>query len=109
MMLFILFIYPGYCYSASSSPHSTGTVSEFHAEAPQVIASEELAQYLYLAARAGLDPKTLRTIGVESTNEPPRSTLLFYVHRHLAVAAIHSLLLNGFLPSFYSSWLANFA
>ena len=48
-------------------------MSEFHAEAPQATASEGLAQGLYLAR---FEPKTLRTKGYESTNEPPRPTKL---------------------------------
>ena len=52
------------------------TVSEFHAEAPQAIASEGLAQGPFVAARAGsgYQPPTLRTKGDEFTNEPPLST-----------------------------------
>ena len=42
------------------SRHSTDTVPEFHAEAPQAIASERLAQCPYMAARAGVEPTTLR-------------------------------------------------
>ena len=46
-----------------SSRHSTDrpNVSEFHAEAPQTTVSEGLAQGLYVAARAGVEPMTLRT------------------------------------------------
>ena len=72
------FRHPGYFYSASSSPlllrgtpDSTDTVLEFHAEAPQAIASEGLAQGPYMVARAGFEPTTLRTKGNESTNELP--------------------------------------
>ena len=36
------------------------TVSEFHAEALQATVSEGLAQGLFLAARAGFEPTTLR-------------------------------------------------
>ena len=58
------------------SRHSTNTpVSEFHAEAPQATVSEGLAQGPYVAARAGFDPMTLRTKGVDTTNGPPRFTL----------------------------------
>ena len=66
-------------YSASSIPpllmqkrsrHSTDTVPEFHAEAPQATASEGLRKGPYVAARAGFEPTTLRTMGVESTNAP---------------------------------------
>src|SRR6218665_1633050 len=47
------------------SQNSTNTVPEFHAEGPQATASEGLAQGPYVAARAGFEPATLRTIGVE--------------------------------------------
>ena len=57
------------------SRHSTDTVSEFHAEAPQATASEGLAQGPYVAARAGFEPMTPRMKGDESTNEPPQSTV----------------------------------
>jgi len=46
------------------------TVSEFHAEAPQATANVGLAQVPYVAARVGFKPVTIRTKGVESTNEP---------------------------------------
>ena len=48
------------------------TVPEFHAESPQAIASEGLAQGPYVAARAGYEPANLRRKGGESTNAPPR-------------------------------------
>ena len=54
------------------SRHSTDTVPEFHAEAPQATASEGLAQGPYVVARAGFEPATLLTKGAETTNEPPR-------------------------------------
>ena len=51
------------------------TVSKFHVKAPQATASEGLAQGLYIAARAGFEPMTIRMKGNESTNEPPRPTM----------------------------------
>ena len=50
------------------------SVSEFHAKAPQATASEGVAQGPYVAARVGLEPATLWTKGVETTNEPPCPT-----------------------------------
>ena len=44
---------------------------EFNAEAPQATVSEGFAQGSYVAARAGIEPMTLRTKGVDSTNAPP--------------------------------------
>ena len=53
------------------SRHSTDTVPEFHAEAPQANVSERLASGPYVAVRAGVEPMTFRTKGVDSTNTPP--------------------------------------
>ena len=50
------------------------TVSEFHVEAPQATASEELAQDPNMAARAEFEHSTLQMKGAESTNEPPCPT-----------------------------------
>ena len=74
-----LFIHSGYFYSASSSPlllercsrQSTDTVPEFHAKAPQATVSEGLAQGPYVAARAGVEPMTIWTKGIDSNNAPP--------------------------------------
>src|SRR6218665_2507947 len=76
------FIHFGHIYSASSSPvllrgapdYSTDTVSEFHAEASQATVSEGPAQGPYVAARAGFEPGTLRSTGIDSTNVPSRLT-----------------------------------
>ena len=37
--------------------------------------SERLAQNLYVGARKGFEPATLRMQGTELTNEPPRPTI----------------------------------
>jgi len=50
------------------------TVPEFHAEAPQATVSEGLSQGPYMAARAGVEPVTLRTKGVDSIKVPPSPT-----------------------------------
>ena len=52
---------------------------EFHAEAPQATVSEGLAQGLYVAARAGVEPMTLRTKDVDSTNVPHTSHLILLI------------------------------
>ena len=52
------------------SRHNTYAVSEFHAEALQASASEGLVQGPDMAARPGVEHATLRTISVDSTNEP---------------------------------------
>src|SRR6218665_263801 len=74
------FIHSGHFYSAPSSPlllrgapdHSTDTVSGFHAEAPQATVSKGLAQGSYVAARAGVEPTTLRLRVIDLINAPPR-------------------------------------
>ena len=48
----------------SAPDHSTNTVSEFHAEAPQATVSKGLAQGPYLASRVGFEPMTLWTKGI---------------------------------------------
>ena len=53
------------------------TVSEFHAEASQATVNEELAKGPYVAARAGVEPTTLRAKGDESTNKPQRPTTYY--------------------------------
>jgi len=50
------------------SRHSTDTVPEFHAEAPQATVSEGLAQGPYVAARARVELMALQTKGVDSAN-----------------------------------------
>jgi len=50
------------------APNTADTVPEFHVEAPQATVSELLAPYI--AARAGVEPMTLRTKGVNSNNVP---------------------------------------
>ena len=51
--------------------YSTNTVSEFHAEAT---VGKGLAQGPCVAARAGVEPTTLRLKVIASTNAPPRPT-----------------------------------
>ena len=50
------------------------TVPKFHAKAPQRTLSEGLAKRPFEAARAGFEPITLRTKGVDSTKASPRLT-----------------------------------
>ena len=60
--------------------HSKDTVLKFHAKAKQASESEGLAQGPYVAARAGIEPTTLQTIGVNST-ELPRITWIWNIER----------------------------
>ena len=77
-----LFIHSfGHFYSAPSSPlllrgapdYNTDTVSESHAEAHRqlYIVGKGLAQGPYMAARAGVEPTTLRLKAIDSTKAPP--------------------------------------
>src|SRR6218665_1251258 len=74
------FIHSGHFYSAPSSPlllrgapdYSMDTVSEIHAG--QATAGKGLAQGLYVAARAGVEPTTLRLNVIVSTKAPPHPT-----------------------------------
>src|SRR6218665_2971073 len=62
------------------SRHSTDTVSEFHAEAPQATASSGLAQGPNVAARAGFEPTILWSKGFDSTNAPHLPQTVFKLH-----------------------------
>ena len=69
------------------------TVPEFYAEAPQATVSEGLGQGLYAAARAGVEPMTLRTKGVYSTKVPPTPrNLPLFIHslRRLLIAPLQA-------------------
>src|SRR6218665_2837278 len=52
------------------------TVSEFHADAHRQLLGKGLAQgpYMYMAARAGVEPTTLRLKAIDSTKAPPCPT-----------------------------------
>src|SRR6218665_2303681 len=82
------FIHSGHFYSTSSSPlllrgahdYSTDTVSEFHAETHrQSSVSKGLAQGPYMAARAGVEPATLRLRVIDLTIAPPRPTIIIII------------------------------
>src|SRR6218665_1001929 len=85
MYVYYSFIHSGHFYSAPSSPlllrgapdYSTDTVSEFHAEAHRhATAGKGLAQFPYVAARAGVEPTTLRLKVIVSIKAPPRPTFM---------------------------------
>ena len=54
---------------------------------PHAVVSEGLAQGLYMVARMGFEPTTLRSTAIDSTNEPPRPTrydmnsIYFKIHK----------------------------
>src|SRR6218665_3371779 len=87
------FIHSGYFYSASSSPLLLGSTPDtarivcqsFTVKRDRQLRVKDFAQGLYVTARAGFEPVTLRTKGVDSTNEPicptPWCTPLIDVHR----------------------------
>src|SRR6218665_890737 len=70
------------------SRHNTDTVPEFHAEAPQATVSEGLAQGPYVAARAGVEPMTLRTKGLDSTNAPPTPHNIDIIHGSIRMSRV---------------------
>src|SRR6218665_3155113 len=76
------FIHFGHFYSAPSNPlllrgvpdYNTDTVSEFHSRSAQATAGKGLAQGSYMAARAGVEPTTLRLKAIDSSKAPPCPT-----------------------------------
>ena len=70
---FRLFLYPLFKSTTTQkrSRHSTNTVPEFYAEAPQATASERLAQgpYMYVATRAGVEPIPTAPLRIVITND----------------------------------------
>jgi len=79
MHLIHSFIHSGYFYSASSSLRVASDTARilcqsFTPKHHGQTVSEGLALGPYVAARAGLEPATLRTKGVESTNVPRHPT-----------------------------------
>ena len=56
------------------------TMLEFHAEAPQATVSEGLVQGPYMVAR--VEPMTLRSKGVDSTNAPPMPHKILLPYRN---------------------------
>ena len=51
------------------------TVSDFYSETLQATVSEGIAQGPYVAARAGFEPTTLRSKGIDSAKAPPRPSV----------------------------------
>ena len=66
-----------FCGQKRSWPQQLTLCWSLHAEASQAAASEGLAQGPYVAARAGFEPTTLWSKGIDSTNAPPLPTYLF--------------------------------
>src|SRR6218665_3951363 len=58
-----------------SEPHQLTLCRSSHTEALQATASEGLAQGPYVETRAGFEPTTIRSKGIDSTNSPPRPTM----------------------------------
>src|SRR6218665_545972 len=106
------FINSGHFYSAPSSPpllrgapdHSTDTVSEFHAKAPQATAGKGLSQGPYVTTRAVVEPTTLRLKVIASTKAPPHPTISFLSYLYLLICpCLLRLLSNGLLQFFPGS------
>ena len=60
-----------WAFQKRSRPQQLTLCWSFHAETLQATASEGLAQGPYVTARAGFDPATLWSKGIDSTNAPP--------------------------------------
>src|SRR6218665_267033 len=82
-------------YTQRRSRQSTDTFSEFHAEAPQTTVSEELSQGPYVAARASVEPTTLRTKDVDSTHAPPKPHVELCADVIVPAAARRSISVGG--------------
>ena len=84
------------------SRHITDTVSEFDPKALQETASEGHAQGPCVADRAGFEPTTFLTKGVESTNEPTRPTIFTYSFTYLLTYLLTC------LPTYILTYLLRF-
>ena len=62
-------------FQKRSRPQLLTLCRSLHAEAKQATASEGLAQGPYMAARAGFEPTTLMSKGIDSTYATSRPTL----------------------------------
>ena len=62
-----------------SRPQQLTLCRSLHAEMLQATVSEGLAKSSYVAARAGFEPSTLQSKGIDSTNAPPRPTCIISV------------------------------
>src|SRR6218665_3879652 len=61
-------------FQKRSQPQQLTLCRSLHAEALEATASEGLAQGPYVVARAGFEPLTLWSKGIDSTNAPPCPT-----------------------------------
>ena len=60
---------------------------------------EGLAQGPYVAARAGFEPTTLRWKGIDSTNAPPRPTLMIYESCYTSISVVKITLAAGLVEN----------
>ena len=65
-----------WAFQKRSRPQQLTVCWSLHAKALQATASEGLAHGPYMVARAGFEPATLRSKGIDSINVPPRPTYL---------------------------------
>src|SRR6218665_716453 len=85
IVLFVLYcIYPipisialltAGAFPQRSRPQQLTLCRSLNSEALQATVSKRLAQGPYVAARAGFEPTTVRSKGIDSTNAPPRPTI----------------------------------
>src|SRR6218665_74664 len=76
-------------FQKHSSPQQLTLCRSLHAEALQVTVSQGLAQGPYKAARAGFEPTTLQSQGIDSTNVPPTPHDLIYDGRSLLLSEMN--------------------
>ena len=74
-------LYTAWAFQKRSWKQQLTLCRSLHAEALQATVSEGLPQGPCVAARAGFAPTTHRSNGIDSTNAPPRPTII-YVHIH---------------------------
>src|SRR6218665_3835618 len=82
-----IFIHSCYFYNASSSPLLLGGAPDTawilcRSFTPKCTGNCERRTCPYMAARVGVEPTTLQTIGIDSTNEPPHPTMYMPKLRH---------------------------
>ena len=81
-------------FQKSSRPQQLTLCRSLYAKALQATASEGLAQSPYVSARAGFEPATLRSKGIDSTDAPPRPTM-FFASPSLMCSGVRKILLGS--------------
>src|SRR6218665_1748135 len=82
------FIHSGHFYFKSASTQRRSRLQNGYCigvsrRSAQATVGKGLAQGLYVAARAGIEPTTIRLRVIDLTNAPPRPTIFTYSAIHL--------------------------